>query len=516
MNHSKLIAAKRIAVAVAAVCATMSAPAFAADNVKNLLDLMLKKGVITQAEYDDYLKSDAYENEQFKQKRTDDDLGKASKYVQKHEKDGSVAENGFGLTSANGDHSINLTGRVHFDYRNIDSAIAQSTDRDTASLGSGFEVRRARIGFNGKVFKDINYELVANAVGSSTNFIDTAWINYGFNKDAQIRVGRFKQPFSLEELTSSNSIDFMERSYLNQLIPGKRLGAMIHGEPVKGFTYGASLYQSDFSQYSSDSSNGTEAAGRLTFNFADFAGAKDAVYHVGLAGTGGGYQVSATSSGDTTAAPSATTRAVILAMRSENRGMSNIFRGRIGSQVLNTAAYGGVSNENAKVDKKMMALEAAFAYGPYKLQGEYGQANFDASTSLATAKGDVKANYVELMYNLTGESWAEAYKGGAFSSIKPKSNFTANGGTGAVQLGLRYSTYDASDLTLAGTSTSRQNSDKGNTTTLGVNWLLNPNARVMLNLAYTKFNTAVSPTDTSGLGSADSEKVISLRTQVNF
>lgn len=54
MKHSKLIAAKRIAVAVAAVCATMSAPAFAADDVKNLLDLMLKKGVITQAEYDDY------------------------------------------------------------------------------------------------------------------------------------------------------------------------------------------------------------------------------------------------------------------------------------------------------------------------------------------------------------------------------------------------------------------------------------------------------------------------------
>ncbi len=516
MKQSKLIAAKRIAVAVAAVCATMSAPAAYAADAKSLLDLMLKKGVITQAEYDDYLKSDAYENEQFKEKRTDSDLSKASKYVQKHEKDGSVNENGFGLTSANGDHSINLTGRVHFDYRYIDSDILQSTDRDTASLANGFEVRRARIGFNGKVFKDINYELVTNAVGSNANLIDTAWINYGFNKDAQIRFGRFKQPFSLEELTSSNNIDFMERSYLNQLIPGKRLGAMLHGEPVKGFTYGASLYQSDFSQYSSDSSNGTEAAGRVTFNFADFAGAKDAVYHVGLAGTGGGYQVSATSSGDTTAAASTTTRAVILAMRSENRGMSNIFRSRIGSQVLATGAYGGVSNENAKVDKKMMALEAAFAHGPFKLQGEYGQANFDASTSLSTAKGDVKANYVEFMYNVTGESWAEAYKGGAFSGIKPKSNFTSAGGTGAWQLGLRYSTYDASDLTLAGTNNSRQNSDKGNTTTLGVNWLINPNARVMLNLAMTKFNTNVTPTDTSGLGSVDSEKVISLRTQLNF
>ena len=64
MKQSKMIAAKRIAVAVAAVCATMSAPAFAADDVKNLLDLLLKKGVITQAEYDTYVKSDAFENQQ--------------------------------------------------------------------------------------------------------------------------------------------------------------------------------------------------------------------------------------------------------------------------------------------------------------------------------------------------------------------------------------------------------------------------------------------------------------------
>jgi len=43
-----LIAAKRIAVAVATVCATLAAPAYATDDVKNVLDLMLKKGVISQ------------------------------------------------------------------------------------------------------------------------------------------------------------------------------------------------------------------------------------------------------------------------------------------------------------------------------------------------------------------------------------------------------------------------------------------------------------------------------------
>ena len=48
--------AKRIAVAVAAVCASLSLPAAAADN-KAMLDLMLKKGVITQKDYDEFLEA---------------------------------------------------------------------------------------------------------------------------------------------------------------------------------------------------------------------------------------------------------------------------------------------------------------------------------------------------------------------------------------------------------------------------------------------------------------------------
>ena len=121
-----------------------------------------------------------------------------------------------------------VTGRVHFDARMIDNSLNALADRDSASVGDTFEVRRARIGVVGTINKDIAYEIVGNGVGGTTNWIDTAWANYGFNKDAQVRVGRFKQPFSLEELTSSNNIDFMERSYGNQMVPGKRLGAMMH------------------------------------------------------------------------------------------------------------------------------------------------------------------------------------------------------------------------------------------------------------------------------------------------
>ncbi len=516
MTKSNKIAAKRIAVAVATVCASLAMPAVAADN-KALLDLMLKKGVITQKDYNDFLEAtkDAEENQAFKEQRLDQDVTKSVKFMQKRDKDGSVKENGFGFVSGNGEHSVNLTGRVHFDSRINQHSFGSFADRDTVSLADNFEIRRARIGLNGFVFKDIAYEIVTNAVGSNANLIDTAWLNYGFNKNAQVRFGRFKQPFSLEELTSSNNIDFMERSYVNQLIPGKKLGVMIHGEPIDNMTYATSVYQNDFNEVSNQDSSGREIAGRLTYNFGKSLN-PESVMHVGLAGTAGKYQAALTSSTNTASAASDVTRASFVSFRSEPRGLANIYRAQIGGPLLSDPAYGGTADEPMTVKKNLGLLELAYAFGPLKVQGEYMDAAFNASTSVSSGEGRVKAYYSEIMYNITGEKWSDSYKAGAFGGIKPNSNFTANGGTGAWQVGLRLSGFDASDITTTGDNDREQNSDKAYTVTAGLNWLINPNARVMLNYSETKFNSAVTPLDVSGASSGKSEKVISLRTQLNF
>lgn len=490
MNHSKLIAAKRIAVTVAAVCATLSAPASAADNVKNLLDLMLKKGVITQAEYDDYLKSDAYENEQFKQKRTDDDLSKASKYVQKHEKDGSVKSTGLGLVSEDGKSEINLTGRMHFDARFFDSQWA--TDANSYNTGSQkqsnqFDIRRARIGFQGKFQNDFTYEMVWNAASSDSSNIDTGWINYGGKKEAQIRVGRFKQPFNLEELTSSNNIDFIERSYVNQLAPGKKVGVMLHGVPMDGVTYGVSTFMEKNANVTG--SGNLQYAARVTANIAKLADIKNSVLHLGLGATEGAYDVTGTT---VTGA----------SFRSEPRGTDPVF----------SLSNGGSSSVATKVNKSLLGLEAAYAIDALKLQSEIVEARYkhnDMSASGALeADGKIKVYYVAALYNITGESWADVYRDGTWGAVKPKSNFTSSGGTGAWQVGLRYSSYNAE--VASGTVVG---SPKGNSTTLGLTWFINPNSRVMLDHAMTKVNTAFAVT---GGGTGDSERVTTVRMQYNF
>jgi len=440
-----------------------------------------------------------------------------------------------------------LTGRVHYDMRAINSGLDKIDDRDSASVGSNYELRRARIGFTGSLNKQIQFEGVANAVGSSTNFIDTAFINYGYNQAGQVRVGRFKQPFSLEENTSSNNIDFMERSYVNQITPGKKLGAMIHGANDAGFTYAASVYQNDFAELSNRDGAGTMGALRVTGDLAQLAnlGEGKAVVHLGLGYDKGSYETLATTTGNTTKDPSSEvkTRATILSFRDENRGLSNAYRMQMYAGDINAAArtYGATYDNVVNTDKTTNGVELAVAYGPFKFQGEMADSKFDATTIRTGAKelnAKVKTQYVALVYNITGEDFAKSYSKGAFGGIKPTSEFmkdyggVVGNGTGAWQVGYRYSKYDVSltqattlkagtisENTVTGDTNSRyQNSPTANTSTYSLNWILNSNARVMFNYSQTKFGSPVEylDTDANTTSKTSKENIFSVRTQINF
>ena len=458
----------------------------------------------------------------------------------------SVKPNGFGLVSADGQSSVNLTGVVQFDARSIQDGLLESADKDAASGADNFEVRRARIGINGTLFKDIDYEILTNVVGSSPNLVHRAYVNYGFNKAAQVRVGRFKQPFSLEELTSANAIDFMERSYGNQLVPSHRLGAGVFGEPTKGFTYAFSIYQDGFNEISNTDQVGNSNVGRIALNLADFAKISDTVIHFGAAADQGRYQVLPTVSTDSGKVADYVTRATILSFRSEDRGLANAYRFQLGGDWI-TPTYGGAANNAANVKKDLKGLELVLATGPVKFQTESFNAAYSASAINYQLKGtgpspvltadnnagtanlalSAKTNYYALVYNLTGEKWSDAYKAGVFGAIKPKSNFStaSGGGWGAWQLAARVSTYEASVANAsaiadgAAGKSRAENAEKATTITYGVNWILNPNSRVLLNYARTNFGrpvTYLSTTTPSGLGTTSKEDVLSVRSQINF
>jgi phosphate-selective porin OprO/OprP len=473
-----LMAAKRVAVAVATVCATLVAPAYATDDVKNLLDLMLKKGVISQQDYDQFMKdnADAAENKQFKEQRLDKDIAKANAFIQKNADAGKVSKSGLGLESADGQNSIKLIGRIHMDYRSFTSD-ATNSDHEQDK----FDLRRARFGFEGKFLKDFDYKLFANfaATTSTAATIDEGYVGYTHTNGLKLRIGKFKMPFSLEQLTSSNNIDFIERSLGGQiegeLVPAKQLGAMVFGAPISGATYALALSQGN-SQQNATYSN-PDIIGRVSANLFELNGVKDQVAHIGL-----GYHTGKIGAG--------LTSGNIKSSNTEAREQSGFF--------------GTTVAADAGADRTANGIELAYATGPFKLQGEHMRIKYDNVTS---ANVSYDTTYVQAVYNLTGESHSYSNSSGTFGFIKPKSKFTKNGGTGAWQVGLRLSKFDGSGNPLSSNKTA-----EADATTLGVTWFMNDYSRVMLNYIVTDFSTAVG-TSTSA---ETKQQAIVLRGQVSF
>ena len=513
-----------------------------ADSTDDILNALIAKGVLTEEEGVLLMKGRTGEKEAAEKKKKE---GVSNKI-----KDGAIS-----WETGDGANSIGLTGRMQFDMRGVDADTEQSgvseTDRDTKSLSDNFEVRRARLGVKGKFLKDFSYEVVGNLVGSSTNTIDVAYANWNKYDPFQIRVGQFKQPFSLEELTSSNNMDFMERSYVNQITPAKKPGVMFHGVPTKGLTYAVSAFQNNNFGEESMKEDGKSFAGRATMNFAELAGwnTKESVLHIGAAGFSKDYDILPATSSQTSSAPSLDTRATIFSFRSGGRGLANAYRAQIGGEALTGTAvctavtsastcttttlgsYNSPADKTAQVENKAYGLEFAAAQGPFKFQGEYTAQTFDAShTYGGKLSADVKAYYAEALWMITGENYAEWYKNGVWGAVKPKSNydFETGKGNGAWELGLRFDAFDVDDtkITAGTTNKSRfQGSTNGSGTgseggaktyTAGLKWVLNPNMRMMLNYTHTKYDTAFAPIDVSSGKVNDKEDLLMLRTQVAF
>ena len=535
---------KKLAVAVSGAVLLMAGQFALADSATDIVDALVSKGVLTEEEGKLITKGHTSKT-------------RVTPVVK--EKDGA-----FILESADARNSIQLTGRMHLDYRhnNLDLYSTDYNDRDSASAADGWELRRARLGVKGVLAKDFKYEIVGNLPGTAT--VDVAYLDFAKYKEMQIRLGKFKQPFNLEELTSSNNIDFMERSYVNQLAPAKKIGAMIFGEPKDGFTYALSTYSMNDTEL--DSKNDRASfAGRSTLNFAQLMGNKDAVMHIGLAGFDAEYNVTPTTSSGSAAAES---RANILAFRTPGRGLSSIFRGQIGGDRINNSStttvsdctpvapavsctatttstqQGAISNSTSQVKSNAAGLEGAIALKNLKLQGEYTRANYGGNynNGAESLDMDVKAMYGEVMWLVTGEKYADAYKAGTFGAIKPLANFDLDTNQmGAWELGFRVEKYEVNDIaatlagttngtrvqgtaTCTGTSTTASSSSaningcgsKSTTYTAGIKWILNPNLMVKLNYSRTNFGNEWEYYDLNDSQRLNKENIYMMRTQYAF
>ena len=118
------------------------------------------------------------------------------------------------LKSADDNFRIEFGGRLQSDFDAAESGTRTLTGQ---FLGSQFLIRRARIDVDAIFYKWIRAKIQAELTEGVS--LKDAYIDLTFMPELRFRAGQFHVPFSLEELTSDNFIDFIERSIVNALAP---------------------------------------------------------------------------------------------------------------------------------------------------------------------------------------------------------------------------------------------------------------------------------------------------------
>jgi len=156
----------------------------------------------------------------------------------------------------------------------------------THEIGNGVNIRRMRFAIKailwGSWGGEIDFDFGNNAVD-----IKDAYIKY-LGKNWQIKAGNFREPFSIETMTTSRYITFMERPYATEQAPSRHLGIA-----YKTFTnhlfFEGGLFSSNIANdliRDQNKSKGTDAGWSATARLAWAPIKKDRmVLHFGVAGS---------------------------------------------------------------------------------------------------------------------------------------------------------------------------------------------------------------------------------------
>jgi phosphate-selective porin OprO and OprP len=352
-------------------------------------------------------------------------------------------QNGLRLDSADGAVQLKISGRVQTDYAALSGD--QAVVDQVGSLDDGSLFRRARLRVSGTLYTHGIFMAEYDFAGGDADFADV-WV--GLQKlpwIGRVRVGHMLEPYGLESLSGNNYHHFIERGLSAAFFPYRNNGITINNTWLDGMgTWAIGAYQSVPNNANFTTNSKYAATARVTLNpiYAD-GGAR--WLHLGVAYS---YRK-----------PDA--ESVRYSSRPESF-VAPVF--------INTGAMPA-----DRVD--LIGGELAAVHGPLSLQAEYQMAGIHTlDQDRFTGVGDVDLDgyYVTVGYFVTGEHRTYSRGSGVFSRVIPKRNFDpANGGWGAWEVAARYSTLNLNDGPVEG----------GELTdwTLGVNWHINPNIRVMAN-----------------------------------
>ena len=148
---------------------------------------------------------------------------------------------------------LQMTGNYnYYDDEGLDKAYNQDN-----VANSGFSFPYAVLGFTGKAFGKVTYNLSVNAANSGGALLQQAWFDVKLSKGFAVKAGKFKTPFShaylttlgetlMPQLPTSLTASVILPYSLNAVTPsvgtGFDIGVMVHGQIGRQFGYEAGIF----------------------------------------------------------------------------------------------------------------------------------------------------------------------------------------------------------------------------------------------------------------------------------
>jgi phosphate-selective porin OprO and OprP len=374
------------------------------------------------------------------------------------------------LSSSDGKFKFKVRGRIMTDYDNIDQDEQVTGQPDI----SGVELRRARLGVEGVVYYDWKYKFEIDFAGDTSEVKDAylAYANWAPTELSEIRAGNQYVYNSLEELTSSRFITFMERAaFTEAFFLDRQIGAGVllgdeHWSFQTGY-YGSTVadQESWFDDTSAFSVRGTVAP----------INNDTTVVHLGAsyrhrdAGT------------------------------DEETGFADLFRYRARAADLHLADR-FVATPFIGEDDDMFVLEGALVWKSFSIQGEYAQLETNIPTSIAPGVSPTYNGwYVDASWFITGEMRNYEADEGVFGRTKVKNPvFGGSHGYGAWQIAGRYDVLNLSDgaaainaSTAPGAVLCEECGDQ-KTWLIGLNWWLTDYTALKFNVTQSEIEGGIN------------------------
>ena len=393
-------------------------------NELEIYQRLKDNGIITEQEFEKLLKS-----------------LKSKKEAKQSETNVKVSNKGkLKIKSTSEDFQYQIGGRIQVD--------AASYDADNYEFTSGTEIRRARLFVKGRMYKNWLWKSQLEFSGNEIEVKDM-YLAYEFDP-MTLRLGQFSESGSLEDSTSSKNITFMERSLpVLAFAPGeRRIGVALNSYHKQG-SYSLGFFGDNDS--AEEIAHGKGVSGRASY--APWH-SKTQTLHLGT----------------------------WLQYRTPPKNITR-FRARPEAHIDNSRLVS--TKKIAHTSHYFInGLEAAWVNGAVSLQGEYLITQVSRENDLSELSFSGYYGYAS--WFITGESRPYELQEGAFGKIKPN-RIVTNGGIGAWEVALRFSSINLNDHDIAG--------GKEDNITLGLNWYANTNIRFMLNYVWVNTDANVGNID---------------------